>query len=179
MYSKDELSTWLEKYIKAHPHEEITIQKLADFSHISRYTWYRQKEIVEEIRKINATPVTVSAGDSLEFPTARQIVKGCRTEEQLIKAVQNLIDMINQLKVASSKENIKKLKDANARLSAQVKERDEMIRRLQSQVDGKILAELPSLSPREVIASMDAGSFKKQFDSLFKGIGGDDNGHRD
>ena len=54
-----------------------------------------------------------------------------------------------------------------------------MIRRLQSQVDGKILAELPSLSPREVIASMDAGSFKKQFDSLFKGSGGDDNGHGD
>ena len=135
MYSKDELSTWLEKYIKAHPHEEITIQKLADFSHISRYTWYRQKEIVEEIRKINATPVTVSAGDSLEFPTATQIVKGCRTEEQLIKAVQNLIDMINQLKVASSKENINKLdlikiknicisKDIMRKMKRQSSERD-------------------------------------------------------
>lgn len=179
MYSKDELCKWLEKYIKAHPHEEITIQKLADYSHISRYTWYRQKEIIEEIHKINATPIIVSATDSLEFPTARQIVKGCRTEDQLIKAVQGLIDMINQFKVANSKTNIDKLKDSNARLSAQVKERDVMIRRLQSQLDGKILAELPSLSPEEVINSMDASNFKKQFDSLFTDIGGADNARGD
>lgn len=175
MYSKDELSQWLEKYIKAHPHEVITIQQLADFSHISRYTWYRQKDIVEEIRKINATPITVTSDDSLEFPTARQIVKGCRSEEQLIKAVQSLIDMVNQLKVANSKANINKLKDANIKLTNQIKERDDMIRRLQAQVDGKILSSLPSLSPGEVIASMDAGSFKKQFDALFESIEGNDN----
>lgn len=176
MYSKEELNKWLEKYIKSHPHEEITIQKLAAFSNISRYTWYRQKELVEEIRKINATPITINADNSLEFPTARQIVKGCRTEEQLIKAIQNLIDIVNQLKVANSKANINKLREANARLSVQVKERDDMIRRLQAQIDGKILASLPSLTPEEVINSMDAGNFKKQFNALFEGIGSTDDG---
>ena len=168
-YSKKDLDRWITKYIKHHPHERITITELAAFSGISRNTWYRNEDIIKRIELINETPVVIDMQGNNELPTAQQLVKSCKTEAELIKMVQSLLDEIIKLTMANNKENIAKLKSTATTLQKQVRERDEHIKILTAQIDSQIIAALPDMSPQAVIESTNASSFKEQFADLFGG----------
>ncbi len=165
-YSKKDLERWLTKYMKDHPHEKVTITELSAYSGISRNTWYRNEDIVNKIEAINETPLMVDMKGSNELPTAQQLVKSCKTEEELIKVVQSLLDEIIKLTMANNKENLTKLKTTAATLQKQIKERDEYIKMLTAQIDSQIIAALPNMSPQAIIESTNSSSFKNQFADL-------------
>lgn len=166
-YSKKDLERWLTKYVKDHPHEKITITELSAYSGISRNTWYRNEDIVKKIEAINETPIIVDMQGENELPTAQQIVRSCKTEDELIKVIQSLLDEIVKLTMANNKENVAKLKATAATLQKQVKERDEHIKMLTAQIDSQIVAALPDMSPQVIIESTNVSSFKDQFAGLF------------
>lgn len=168
-YAKKDLERWLAKYIKAHPHERVTVLALVAFSGISKATWYRNEDIIEKIRVVNETPIIIEMEDDGVLPTAKQIVRSCKNDDELIKTVQSLLDEIASLRAACGKDNINKLKATVATQKGQIKERDERIRVLEAQVHGQVVDALPDLSPQAIIDSTNTSRFIDRFDDLFGG----------
>lgn len=166
-YRPKDLERWLKKYMREHPHEKITITDLANFSGISRNTWYRNPKIIQTIESINETPVVFDFKGGGELPTAEQLVRNCKSEKELIAAVQSLLDEIVKLNMVNKKENVEKLNTSVLTLKNQLKERDERIRLLTSQIDGQIISALPNLTPQSIVESTNVASFKDQFADLF------------
>lgn len=163
-YTEKYFDRWIEKYVKAHPHEKITMVELAAFSGISARTWYRHRKAIEKINKINNTPVTVSLTDGAELPTATQLVDSCKGRDDLVKMTQSLLDEIIRLRMEAGKAE----RGAVTSLKEELKEKDATIDQLKAQINSNIVAALPDMSAGDVIRST-GRPFLDQFSSLFGG----------
>lgn len=165
-YTQKELDKALSKYIKNHPHRYITIDELAEYTHISRATWYRNETAMTKIEAANKTSVFLTLKKGADLPTAKRLVTSCRSEEELIKMTQSLLDEIVRLRAEENKKKASEDSNSTA-LRSKLRDRDAYIRQLEDQIGGQVLDSYASVRPEDVADSMNAQSFKGQFDALF------------
>lgn len=167
-YTKEILWKEVEKYLKKYPNREIKIYILAKESGIHPTTWYRNPDIIKKIDEINATPLSLDIDDDFELPSAHGIVEMCNSNiTKLERQIQNLLDLIIQLKRMTDKENINKYKAKITDLETVIKEKDLIIAQLENKLDIEAINGLKTMDNKEAIENFNKISMKDQFKELF------------
>lgn len=181
MHSTEELLQGVRDYASRHPHTIIKIGAISAETGIGKATYYRRKEVIDEIEKLNRITIHGPMPSNFEFPSAADIVENCENHEQLVKSVQGLLDAINSLKEKNieltehqkaletgNKKDLEQLRAKNMQLECKLKDVKTENAVLQSQLDGQH-AESALLMQHDVVESMKKSNFKSQFDALFEG----------